>query len=163
MSDWRDALPAVRGKLLRDEPLAPFTWLRVGGPAELIFLPEDADDLAAFLSGLDPAVPVTVLGVGSNTLVRDGGVHLINSSRGRVAQLQRWPDGLQAAVEMKEGLAQTDSGEVIDTIPAIDLLTRSAEVREAFDRGASVGPLFERWAGEEEAFRAMRRDYLLYE
>ncbi|WP_269713660.1 UDP-N-acetylmuramate dehydrogenase [Caulobacter sp. NIBR2454] len=71
---WRDALPAVRGKLLRDEALAPFTWFRVGGPAELIFLPEDEDDLADFLRGLDPAVPVTPIGVGSNTLVRDGGV-----------------------------------------------------------------------------------------
>ena len=71
---WRDALPAVRGKLLRDEPLGPFTWFRVGGPADLIFLPEDEDDLADFLKGLDPAVPVTMLGVGSNTLVRDGGV-----------------------------------------------------------------------------------------
>jgi UDP-N-acetylmuramate dehydrogenase len=71
---WRDHLPPVRGKLLRDEPLAPFTWLRVGGPAELIFLPEDEADLAAFLQGLDPSVPVTPIGVGSNLLVRDGGV-----------------------------------------------------------------------------------------
>jgi UDP-N-acetylmuramate dehydrogenase len=71
---WKDNLPAVRGKLLRDEPLGPFTWFRVGGPAELIFLPEDEDDLAGFLAGLDPAVPLHVLGVGSNTLVRDGGV-----------------------------------------------------------------------------------------
>ena len=74
MSDWRDRLPAVRGKLLRDEPLAPFTWFRVGGPADLLFLPEDEDDLSTLLKGLDPSVPVTVLGVGSNTLVRDGGV-----------------------------------------------------------------------------------------
>ncbi|HEY8616257.1 UDP-N-acetylmuramate dehydrogenase [Phenylobacterium sp.] len=71
---WRDTLPAVRGKLLKDEPLGPFTWFRVGGPAELIFLPEDEADLAAFLQALPPEVPVTVLGVGSNTLVRDGGV-----------------------------------------------------------------------------------------
>lgn len=71
---WNDNLPAVRGKLLRDEPLGPFTWFRVGGPAEVIFLPEDEDDLAAFLRGLGPAVPLHVLGVGSNTLVRDGGV-----------------------------------------------------------------------------------------
>ena len=83
MSDWRDALPAVRGKLLRDEPLAPFTWFRVGGPAELIFLPEDSDDLADFLRGLGPAVPVTVLGVGSNTLVRDGGVEGVVIRLGR--------------------------------------------------------------------------------
>jgi UDP-N-acetylmuramate dehydrogenase len=71
---WRDALPAVRGRLMNDEPLAPFTWFRVGGAAEVLFLPEDEADLAAMLRGLDPAVPVTVLGVGSNTLVRDGGV-----------------------------------------------------------------------------------------
>lgn len=71
---WKDRLPAVRGKLLRDEPLAPFTWFRVGGPADVIFLPEDEDDLAAFLKALPAEVRVTVLGVGSNTLVRDGGV-----------------------------------------------------------------------------------------
>ncbi|WP_374468632.1 UDP-N-acetylmuramate dehydrogenase [Phenylobacterium sp.] len=71
---WKDHLPAVRGKLLRDEPLGPFTWFRVGGPAEVIFLPEDEDDLAAFLKALPADTPLTVLGVGSNTLVRDGGV-----------------------------------------------------------------------------------------
>jgi UDP-N-acetylmuramate dehydrogenase len=71
---WLDRLPEVRGKLLRDEPLGPFTWFRVGGPADVLFLPQDEEDLAAFLRGLDPAAPVTVLGVGSNTLVRDGGV-----------------------------------------------------------------------------------------
>lgn len=81
---WRDDLPEVRGKLLRDEPLAPFTWFRVGGPADVIFLPEDQDDLAAFLKGLPKEAPVTVLGVGSNTLVRDGGVEgvVIRLSRG---------------------------------------------------------------------------------
>lgn len=67
-------LPEVRGKLLRDEPLAPFTWFRVGGNAEALFIPADADDLADFLRALDPAVPVTVLGVGSNVIVRDGGI-----------------------------------------------------------------------------------------
>jgi len=71
---WREALPAVRGRLLRDEPLGPFTWFRVGGPADVVFLPQDEADLAQFLTALDPAVPVTTLGVGSNTLVRDGGV-----------------------------------------------------------------------------------------
>jgi UDP-N-acetylmuramate dehydrogenase len=71
---WRDRLPEVRGKLLFDEPLAPFTWFRVGGPAEVLFLPADEDDLAALLAGLDLDVPVTVLGVGSNLIVRDGGL-----------------------------------------------------------------------------------------
>ena len=71
---WRDTLPPVRGKLLRNEPLGPFTWFRVGGNADVLFLPADGDDLAEFLKALDPAVPVTVLGVGSNVIVRDGGV-----------------------------------------------------------------------------------------
>jgi UDP-N-acetylmuramate dehydrogenase len=71
---WQDSLPAVRGRILRDEPLGPFTWLRVGGPADVIFMPADGDDLSAFLKGLDPKVPVLPLGVGSNTLVRDGGL-----------------------------------------------------------------------------------------
>src|SRR3990167_5495654 len=71
---WRDKLPTVRGKLLRDEPLAPFTWFRVGGTAEALFIPADAEDLADFLKALDEAVPVTVLGVGSNVIGRDGGV-----------------------------------------------------------------------------------------
>ena len=71
---WRDKLPAVRGRLLFDEALAPFTWLRVGGPADVIFMPADEADLAEFLKGLDQGVPVLPLGVGSNTLVRDGGL-----------------------------------------------------------------------------------------
>lgn len=74
MSNWLGALPMVRGKLLRDEPLGPFTWFRVGGAAEVLFLPADADDLAGFLRDLPPDVPVTVLGVGSNVIIRDGGV-----------------------------------------------------------------------------------------
>jgi UDP-N-acetylmuramate dehydrogenase len=67
-------LPAVRGKLLFNEPLAPFTWFRVGGPAEALFLPADPQDLADFLRALPEDVPVTVLGVGSNVIIRDGGV-----------------------------------------------------------------------------------------
>ena len=74
MSGWRDRLPPLRGRLAFDEPLAPFTWLRVGGPADVLVLPADEADLAGFLRGLDAGVPLTVLGGGSNTLVRDGGV-----------------------------------------------------------------------------------------
>jgi len=74
MMTWRDTLPTVRGKLLRDEPLGPYTWFRVGGNADVLFIPADEDDLAQFLSALDPGVPVQVLGVGSNVIVRDGGV-----------------------------------------------------------------------------------------
>ncbi len=71
---WRDHLPSVAGRIVFDAPLAPYTWLRVGGPADVLFLPRDEADLKGFLAALDPAVPVMTLGVGSNTLVRDGGV-----------------------------------------------------------------------------------------
>jgi UDP-N-acetylmuramate dehydrogenase len=64
----------VRGRLTPNAELAPFTWFRVGGPAELLFQPADADDLALFLSRLDSQTPVTVIGVGSNLLVRDSGI-----------------------------------------------------------------------------------------
>jgi UDP-N-acetylmuramate dehydrogenase len=67
-------LPAVRGTLTPDRNLADLTWMRVGGPADMLFQPADCDDLAAFLSALDPKVPVFVMGVGSNLIVRDGGV-----------------------------------------------------------------------------------------
>ncbi len=83
MSRWQDTLPKTRGKLLLNETLAPFTWLRVGGPADVLFLPEDEDDLAAFLKALDPAVPVMAIGVGSNLLVRDGGVEGVVIRLGR--------------------------------------------------------------------------------
>ncbi|NBW11998.1 MAG: UDP-N-acetylmuramate dehydrogenase [Caulobacteraceae bacterium] len=83
MSDWRDTLPSVRGKLLRDEPLGPFTWFRVGGAAEVLYLPEDEADLSEFLKALDPGVPVTVLGVGSNVIIRDGGVEGVVIRLGR--------------------------------------------------------------------------------
>jgi len=74
MSVFLDRLPPVRGKLLADEPLAPFTWFRVGGAADALFLPKDEDDLADFLAKLDPIIPVTVLGAASNLIVRDGGI-----------------------------------------------------------------------------------------
>ncbi|PKP97614.1 MAG: UDP-N-acetylenolpyruvoylglucosamine reductase [Alphaproteobacteria bacterium HGW-Alphaproteobacteria-13] len=66
-------LPAVRGKLTANAPLAPLVWFKSGGPAGWLFEPKDADDLAAFLRDLDPAVPVMALGLGSNLIVRDGG------------------------------------------------------------------------------------------
>jgi len=69
-----DRLPPVRGRLTVDAPLAAITWFRVGGPAEVMFRPADADDLAEFLAKKPPEVPVTVIGVASNLLVRDGGV-----------------------------------------------------------------------------------------
>ena len=76
-------LPEVRGTLTEGKALAELTWLRVGGPADVLFQPADVDDLAAFLRALDPAVPVFPIGVGSNLIVRDGGI------RGVVIRLGR--------------------------------------------------------------------------
>jgi len=72
--DLKSAMPELRGRLLANESLAPLTWFRVGGPAQVLFTPADEDDLAYFLSKLSSDVPVYVVGVGSNLIVRDGGI-----------------------------------------------------------------------------------------
>ncbi|BBF79680.1 UDP-N-acetylmuramate dehydrogenase [Asticcacaulis excentricus] len=72
--NWTENLPAVRGKIVKQAELAPFTWFRVGGPADVLYIPADPEDLSDFLRQLDPSVPVTYIGVGSNLIVRDGGI-----------------------------------------------------------------------------------------
>jgi UDP-N-acetylmuramate dehydrogenase len=69
-----DTVPQVRGRLTADAPLAPLVWFKAGGRAEWLFEPKDVDDLGDFLASLDPLVPVMGLGLGSNLIVRDGGV-----------------------------------------------------------------------------------------
>ncbi|HEX7791030.1 MAG TPA: UDP-N-acetylmuramate dehydrogenase [Afipia sp.] len=73
-ADLKSAMPELRGRLLANESLGPLTWFRVGGPAQILFTPADEDDLAYFLSKLPDDVPVYTVGVGSNLIVRDGGV-----------------------------------------------------------------------------------------
>ena len=70
----RAAAPNLRGRLLANQALSDLTWFRVGGPAQVLFTPADEEDLAALLGALDPEIPVTVIGLGSNLIVRDGGV-----------------------------------------------------------------------------------------
>jgi UDP-N-acetylmuramate dehydrogenase len=72
--ELKAAMPDLRGRLLANESLAPLTWFRVGGPAQLLFTPADEDDLAYFLSALPAELAVYVVGVGSNLIVRDGGL-----------------------------------------------------------------------------------------
>ena len=81
-------LPTPRGPLTAARPLADLTWLRVGGPADWLFQPADEVDLSAFLQALDPAIPVFPMGVGSNLIVRDGGI------RGVVIRLGRAFNGI---------------------------------------------------------------------
>ena len=97
-------LPPVRGTLTFDRPLAPLTWLRVGGPADILFQPADPDDLADFLAALDPSVPVFPIGVGSNLIVRDGGI------RGVVIRLGRGFNAIEAgAGRVTAGAAALDA------------------------------------------------------
>jgi UDP-N-acetylmuramate dehydrogenase len=67
-------MPSLRGRLLANQSLAELTWFRVGGPAQVLFMPEDEEDLAYLLANLTAEIPVTVVGLGSNLIVRDGGV-----------------------------------------------------------------------------------------
>ena len=67
-------MPRLRGRLIANQPLSEFTWFRVGGAAQVLFIPEDENDLAEFLAALPREIPVTVVGLGSNLIVRDGGV-----------------------------------------------------------------------------------------
>ncbi len=67
-------MPELRGRLLANQSLGEFTWFRVGGPAQVFFMPDDENDLAYFLRNLSPEIPITVIGAGSNLIVRDGGV-----------------------------------------------------------------------------------------
>jgi UDP-N-acetylmuramate dehydrogenase len=73
VADLKALMPDLRGRLIANQPLAELTWFRVGGPAQVLFSPVDETDLAYFLAHL-PDLPVTVIGLGSNLIVRDGGV-----------------------------------------------------------------------------------------
>jgi len=73
-ADLKSRMPELRGRLLANQPLAELTWFRVGGPAQMLFMPEDENDLAYFLKHLPAEIPVMVIGLGSNLIVRDGGV-----------------------------------------------------------------------------------------
>ncbi len=90
-------LPELRGRVQERAPLAPFTWFRVGGPAELLVRPADAADLAQFLAALPLEVPVTAIGAASNLIVRDGGVQgvVIRLARG-FGDVHLEPDGVIA-------------------------------------------------------------------
>lgn len=99
-------LPQVHGQLLRGESLAPFTWFRVGGPADALFLPADEEDLSQFLKALSHDVPVTVLGVGSNVIIRDGGVEgvVIRLAGRQFAQITAEGDQVTAGAGALDGM-----------------------------------------------------------
>ncbi|HWE99419.1 MAG TPA: UDP-N-acetylmuramate dehydrogenase [Caulobacteraceae bacterium] len=117
--NWRRALGPVRGRIVFDEPLAPYTWLRVGGPADALFLPADEEDLASVLAALPPEVPVTVLGAASNVIVRDGGI------RGLVVRL--------AGKAFGEIAAETADARIIAGAGALDARVARAAARAAVE------------------------------
>ena len=115
MSELIDRLPAVRGRLTANAPIGPLTWFRVGGPAEVLFRPADPADLAACLAAISPEIPVTVIGVGSNLLVRDGGIPGVVIRLGRgFAEIAPKEDGLvgtgAGALDLNVALTAAEAG-----------------------------------------------------
>jgi UDP-N-acetylmuramate dehydrogenase len=109
-----DRLPKVRGRLTADAPLAQVTWFRVGGPAEVLFRPADIEDLSGFLAAKPAEVPVTVIGVASNLLVRDGGIKgvVVRLGRGFV-EVTAGDDTISAgagALDLNVALAAREAG-----------------------------------------------------
>jgi UDP-N-acetylmuramate dehydrogenase len=94
---FHETLPKVRGRIQMDAPLAPFTWFRAGGAAEVLLRPADADDVSGFLRDLPHEVPIHVIGACSNLIVRDGGLHgvTIRLARG-FSTIVVEPDGIIA-------------------------------------------------------------------
>lgn len=109
-----DSLPPLRGRVAAAAPLAPVTWFRVGGPAELLARPADAEDLAVLLAGLPAEMPVTVIGAASNLIVRDGGIGgvVVRLTRG-FGDIAVEPDGLiagAACLDVTVALAAAEAG-----------------------------------------------------
>jgi UDP-N-acetylmuramate dehydrogenase len=122
--DLRGRLPDLRGRLIANQPLAELTWFRVGGPAQALFMPEDEADLSYFLAHLPAQIPVTVIGLGSNLIVRDGGVP------GVVIRLGR---GF-GEVEVEDG-ARIRAGAAVPDVKVARAAQEAAIARLAFLRG----------------------------
>ncbi len=98
LDDVKAAMGELRGQLSANEPMAPLTWFRVGGPAQLFFKPTDEEDLRYFLANLPTEIPVTVIGLASNLIVRDGGIPGVVIRLGRGFNKITVEDGLRLRV-----------------------------------------------------------------
>lgn len=108
-------MPELRGRMIANQPLAELTWFRVGGPAQVLFTPADEDDLAYFLKNLPVEIPVIVVGLGSNLIVRDGGVPGVVIRLGRGFSEIKVEDGCKLRVgaavpDVKAARAAADAG-----------------------------------------------------
>jgi UDP-N-acetylmuramate dehydrogenase len=122
--DLRPHMPELRGRLMANQPLADLTWFRVGGPAQLMFIPDDETDLAYFLDHLPADIAVTVIGLGSNLIIRDGGV------AGAVIRLGRGFNGI--AVEPGHRIR---AGAAVPDVKAARAAQEAAIAGLAFLRG----------------------------
>ena len=111
---FRDALPAIRGTFVENAALKDIVWFRAGGPAEILFRPADVDDLRTFLAQKPPKMPVSVIGVGSNLLVRDGGIKgvviRLPASFGKIAVEENRVRAGAAALDAAVARAAADAG-----------------------------------------------------
>lgn len=108
-------MPELRGRMIANQSLAELTWFRVGGPAQVLFTPADEDDLAYFLKNLPAEIPVMVVGLGSNLIVRDGGVPGVVIRLGRGFSEIKVEDGCKLRVgaavpDVKAARAAADAG-----------------------------------------------------
>lgn len=114
-ADLKALMPSLRGRLVANAPMADITWFRVGGPAQVLFTPADEDDLRYFLQTLPDDVPINVVGLGSNLLVRDGGVPGVVIRLGRGFAEIKVEDGHRlragtAVPDVKVARAAADAG-----------------------------------------------------
>jgi UDP-N-acetylmuramate dehydrogenase len=146
----KSALPGLKGRLIAGAPLSDITWFRVGGPAEVLFTPADETDLAYVLSRLPPEVPIAVIGLGSNLLVRDGGI------RGVVIRLGRGFSSVTAEAD-----AQLRCGAAVPDHMAAKAAADAGLSRFAFYRGipGSIGGALRMNAG---AHGSETKDVLLF-
>ncbi|HEY9212433.1 MAG TPA: FAD-binding protein, partial [Ancylobacter sp.] len=114
-ADLSVLMPELRGRMIANQPLAELTWFRVGGPAQILFTPADEADLAYFLKHLPTDIPVIVVGLGSNLIVRDGGVPGVVIRLGRGFNEIAVEDGYRLRVgtavpDVKAARAAADAG-----------------------------------------------------
>lgn len=114
-AELKAAMPDLKGRLIANQELAPFTWFRAGGAAQVLFTPESEADLAYFLAHLDASIPVIVVGLGSNLIVRDGGVPGVVVRLGRGFNEIVVEDGVRihagtAVPDVKVARAAADAG-----------------------------------------------------
>jgi UDP-N-acetylmuramate dehydrogenase len=147
-------MPDLRGRLLANESLAPLTWFRVGGPAQILFAPADEDDLA-YLSKLPRDIPVYTVGVGSNLIVRDGGVSgvVIRLSPRGFGEVKAEGDTIRAGTaaldkRVAEAAAAANIGGLDSTSGS-----RLDRRRAAHDAGANGGETKMCWWRRDHAFR----------